>query len=295
MSARIEWQPGDVSPEARRAAEAAAEAAGMPLGDWLAEAVRFAIIRELGSLPAASELPPEVPEPEASAKPSANPEPAPSPPQVDPLAAPSAPAAASPPETMPPPPLPTGRLTTLAVADLRPAHIRSRRSTDLDPAIAALAAAVAVEGVREPILARRAAGHARSYEVVAGERRRLAAERVGCADLPAVIVQADDAEVLMLSLAENLGRADFSPLDEGRAYLRLLTEYRVTPSVLASRLARGRSHIVLTLRLLGLPDTVRRMIDGGRLAPAQAYALLSVPDPVAMAEQLVAGASPGPA
>jgi ParB/RepB/Spo0J family partition protein len=375
MSARVEWQPGDVSPEARRAAEAAAEAAGMPLGDWLAETVRSAITRELGSLPAAPE-PAEPPSgaPEASVEPGANPDPspasapeqpaaadppapamapsgrdhrarrlsleaqrvadsgltswlatrieglpkeaapvapatdkaaptpaisppAPSPARLGALPAPaaSAPATASPPETMPAPPLPAGPLTTLAVADLRPARIRSRRSNDLDPEISALAAAVAIEGVREPILARRAAGHAGSYEVVAGERRRLAAERVGCADLPAVVVEADDAEALMLSLAENLGRADFSPLDAGRAYLRLLTEYRVSPAVLATRLARERSHIVLTLRLLGLPETVRRMIDGGRLAPSQAYALLLVPDPVAVAEQLVAGASPGSA
>jgi ParB family chromosome partitioning protein len=123
--------------------------------------------------------------------------------------------------------------------------------------------------------------------VVAGERRRLAAERAGRTDLPAVIVEADDAETLTLSLAENLGRGDFSPLDEARAYLRLLTEYRMGPSTLAQRLARERSHIVLALRLLGLPPKVRQLIDGGRLAPAQAYALLSAPDPESLAEQMI--------
>ena len=141
--------------------------------------------------------------------------------------------------------------------------------------------------MREPILVRRLAKDAGSYEVVAGERRRLALERVGRADLPAVVVEADDAEALMLSLAENLGRGDFSPLDEGRAYLRLLTDYRLSPAVLAQRLARERSHIVLALRLLGLPEKLRRLIDSGRLAPAQAYALLGAPDPEAMAEQML--------
>jgi ParB family chromosome partitioning protein len=252
MSAPVAWQLADVAPEARRAAEAAAEAAGVPLGAWFAETVRSAIIRELGSLPV------EVRAPEP-AKPA----------------------------------LPTGPVTTLAVAGLRPARIRSRRFNDPDPAISALAAAVVIEGVREPILVRRLAGHVGSYEVVAGERRRLAAERTGRADLPAVLVEADDAEALMLSLAENLGRGDFSPLDEGRAYLRLLTEYRVRPAVLAQRVARERPHIVMALRLLGLPETVRHMIDSGRLAPAQAYTLLSAPDPAAMAEQIIAGAAPG--
>jgi ParB family chromosome partitioning protein len=185
--------------------------------------------------------------------------------------------------------LPAGPVVTLAVADLLPARVRARRATDVDAAIPALAASVAVQGVREPILVRRLVEDAHHYEVVAGERRRLAAERVGRADLPAVLVEVDDSEALMLSLAENLGRGDFSPLDEGRAYLRLLTEYRVNPSVLAQRLARERSQIVLALRLLGLPEKVRRAIDSDRLAPAQAYALLSAPDPEAMAEQMMQG------
>ena len=362
MSARVGWQPGDVSPEARHAAESAAAATGLPLGDWLAETVRSAIIRELGSLPAEDSAPeptespnepgasPDHPSPSApddrvtlespvpamvppandhraprlsleaqrladsgltswlasrieglpkaaaAAATNAAPSPVMSPPappqpQLDPVPTPSEPAPSKvpPPERLLAPALPKGPVTTLAVAGLRPARLRSRRSSDPDPAISPLAAAVVVEGVREPILVRRLAGHIGSYEVVAGERRRLAAERVGRADLPAVIVEADDAEALMLSLAENLGRGDFSPLDEGRAYLRLLTEYRMSPAVLARRIARERPHIVLALRLLGLPESVRRMIDAGRLAPAQAYGLVDVPDPVAAAEQIIEG------
>jgi ParB/RepB/Spo0J family partition protein len=422
MTARGAWQPGDLSPDARRAAETAAEAAGVPLADWFAESVRAAIIRELGSLPAEDPTPErveavvEAPErvlepaktpisianldrpspaaPDEKAAPerlvpatdvasvnsyrarrvsleaqrlaasglsgwlaarieglpagtpagpsaakstsaeSASPPasmrpqldlfsaaPAPSPAEPTPKAAPdsAAPPApepalpteplapvpppaptpvstpvspASPPQTIPPLSLPVGPVVTLAVMDLRPAPIRARRPSDVDAAIPALAASVAVQGVREPILVRRLVEDAHHYEVVAGERRRLAAERVGRADLPAVLVEADDSEALMLSLAENLGRGDFSPLDEGRAYLRLLTEYRVNPSVLAQRLARERSHIVLALRLLGLPEKVRRAIDNGRLAPAQAYVLLSAPDPEAMAEQMMQGRAP---
>jgi ParB/RepB/Spo0J family partition protein len=408
MTARGAWQPGDLSPDARRAAEAAAEAAGVPLADWFAESVRAAIIRELGSLPAEDpppepvEVVPEAPEREPEPaetpmpipianldQPSAAPEektaperpvpasdiasvdhyrarrvsldaqrlaasgmsgwlaarieglsagpsatkstlptsasppaplrphldrfsaaPAPSPAEPAPTAAPvsaappapeptpprtsvapvlTPPSPASPPQAILPLSLPAGPVVTLAVADLLPARVRARRATDVDAAIPALAASVAVQGVREPILVRRLVEDAHHYEVVAGERRRLAAERVGRADLPAVLVEVDDSEALMLSLAENLGRGDFSPLDEGRAYLRLLTEYRVNPSVLAQRLARERSQIVLALRLLGLPEKVRRAIDSDRLAPAQAYALLSAPDPEAMAEQMMQG------
>ena len=189
--------------------------------------------------------------------------------------------------------LPSGPVVSLALSALRPPRVRARRSGGVDPGIAALAASVAAQGVREPILVRRLAEDAGSYEVVAGERRRLAAERAGSTDLPAVVVEADDAEALTLSLAENLGRGDFSPLDEGRCYLRLLTEYRMSPSVLAPRLARERSHIALALRLLGLPETVRRLIDDGQLAPAHVYALLSAPDPEALAQQMVQAGAPG--
>jgi ParB family chromosome partitioning protein len=165
----------------------------------------------------------------------------------------------------------------------------------VDPAIGVLAGSVAAHGVREPILVRRLAEKADQYEVVAGERRRLAAERAGRAELPAVIVEADDAESLQLSLTENLGRGDFSPLDEARAYLRLLTEYRVSPTALAQRLARERSHIALVLRLLGLPPKARQLIDAGRLAPGQAFTLLNAPDPDAMAEQMIQAAPGGSA
>jgi ParB family chromosome partitioning protein len=191
--------------------------------------------------------------------------------------------------------LPTGPVAALRLASVRPARIRARRSGDIDPAVPALATSVGSQGVREPILVRRFAEGSDQYEVVAGERRRLAAERAGRADLPAVIVEANDSEALLLSLAENLGRGDFSPLDEARAYLRLLTEYRVSPSALAQRLARERSHIALALRLLGLPPKVRQLIDGGQLAPGQAFALLGAPDPEAMADQMIrtAGSADG--
>jgi ParB family chromosome partitioning protein len=190
--------------------------------------------------------------------------------------------------------LPREPVTNLPLSALRPARCRARQA-NTDAGISELAASVAEEGVREPILVRRLESDADIYEVVAGERRRLAAERAGCADVPAVVVEADDAEALTLSLAENLGRQDFSPLDESRAYLRLMTEYRVNPSILAQRLARERTHIALALRLLGLPERVRQTIDGGELAPAQVYALLSARDPETMAEQMIRGVPPGPA
>ncbi|HUN53021.1 MAG TPA: ParB/RepB/Spo0J family partition protein [Candidatus Sulfotelmatobacter sp.] len=176
----------------------------------------------------------------------------------------------------------------LPVAILHTGACRARQSGsgDLPPI---LARSIAAEGVRQPILVRRLAGPSEAFEVVVGERRRAAAERAGQASLPAVVVTADDAEALTLSLRENLGRADFPPLDEARAYLRLLTEYRVSPTLLAGRLDRERAHLALTLRLLGLPARVRQHLDGGQLGAADALALLDATDPEALAERLLRG------
>jgi ParB family chromosome partitioning protein len=148
-----------------------------------------------------------------------------------------------------------------------------------------------MQGVREPVLVRPASDRA-SYEIVAGERRRLAAERAGIAEIPAIVVQADDGAALLLSLAENLGRSDFTPLDEARAYLRLLTEFRISPSALAERLGISRLQVASSLRLLGLPQRARQEIEGGRLNAEQAYRLLDAADPDAAAERLTASARP---
>jgi len=360
----VAWRVSDISPEARRAAEDAADVAGKPLVDWLAAAVTAAIIREIGAIPGfrppvekanEKEAPPlaasspakaeaEKPRPleinprltaiggyrsrrlsseakrvaesgltgwlegrieglpaREGSKPPAETAPAPKPQlELFPKAPTSAASAVSPsPAQSPPPPLsdapplalPSGPVVMLPVAALRPGRARARRAGG-DDGIPALAASVAVQGVREPLLVRKLPGEPATYEVIAGERRRIAAERAGRAEVPGILIEANDAEALMLSLTENLGRRDFSPLDEARAYLRLLTEYRVSPSLLARRLARERSHIATALRLLGLPERVRHYLDSGQLSPAQAYTLLGAPDAEALAERMVRGGAP---
>jgi len=283
---------------ARRISLEAQRLAASGLSGWLATRIEGLPAGGLPAAPSAPKAaPPAQPSPHVPPKPQfdlfhAVPPKAALAPAATPSAAPLALSKAPELPTVLPLSLPSGPVVRLALSALRPPRIRARRSSGIDPGIAALAASVAAQGVREPILVRRLAEDAGSYEVVAGERRRVAAERAGRADLPAVIVEANDAEALTLSLAENLGRGDFSPLDEGRCYLRLLTEYRMSPSVLALRLARERSHIALALRLLGLPEKVRHLIDDGQLAQAHAYALLGAPDPEALAQQMVQAGAP---
>ncbi len=288
------WEVRDIPPSVRRAAEAAAGAAGKPLADWLADTVRAAVLAELGRLPARLRK-----SGQESAPASAMTQPAPAKRQLDlfrkspaPAPAPAAvrdskPSSAA--SDVGPLTVPTEPFVMLPLTALRTGTCRARRmgGGDLLPI---LAQSVAAEGIRKPILVRRLAGDPATYEVIAGERRRLAAERGGQATVPAVVIVADDAEALTLSLRENLGRADFSPLDEARAYLRLLTEYRVSPTLLARHLGRERAHLALTLRLLGLPARVRHYLDNGQLGSADALALLDATDPEALAERLLRGA-----
>ncbi len=294
------WEVRDIPPSVRRAAEAAADAAGKPLGDWLTETVRAAVLAELGRLPAlARKLEKARADPPASPAPKTPPRkrqldlfPKPPPPPPPPPPAPAPASGTSPPAVDDAGPLtvPTEPFVMLPLAALHTGVCRARRTGGQD-LLPTLAHSVAAEGVRRPILVRRLAGEPATYEVIAGERRRLAAERAGQITVPAVIVTASDPEALMLSLRENLGRADFSPLDEARAYLRLLTEYRVSPRVLARRLDRERAHLALTLRLLGLPARVRHYLDSGQLGSADALALLDATDPEALAERLLRGAT----
>jgi ParB/RepB/Spo0J family partition protein len=186
--------------------------------------------------------------------------------------------------------LPSGPPSLLPLAAIMPARHRLRRGGD-EHQLMALAVEIGMQGVREPVLVRPASDRA-SYEIVAGERRRLAADRAGITEIPAIVVQADDGAALLLSLAENLGRSDFTPLDEARAYLRLLTEFRISPSALAERLGISRLQIASSLRLLGLPQRARQEIEGGRLNAEQAYRLLDAADPDATAERLTASARP---
>jgi len=190
------------------------------------------------------------------------------------------------------PALPSGPVTLLPLTALLPPRNRLRRGSD-EHRLPALARETTAQGVREPVLVR-GAKDAGAFEIIAGERRRLAAERAGKTEIPAIIVDANDAEALVLSLMENRGRSDFTPLDEARAYLRLLTEFRLNPTTLAERLGVERLHIASSLRLLGLPSGARDVIESGRLSADQAFRLLEASNPEAAARQLAAAAPRGP-
>ena len=122
-----------------------------------------------------------------------------------------------------------------------------------------------------------------SYEIIAGERRWRAAQRVGLHELPAIVKSLSDRDVLEVALIENLQREDLSAIEEAVAFERLMDDFGHTQEQLASALGKSRSHIANTLRLLNLPAAVREMVSDGRLSAGHARALLGCNDPEALA------------
>jgi ParB family transcriptional regulator, chromosome partitioning protein len=151
----------------------------------------------------------------------------------------------------------------------------------------ALAQSIREKGILQPLLVRPVEGEEAAYELVAGERRWRAAQRVGLHEVPVMLRAIADVEALEIALVENLQREDLSPLEEAEAYSRLLREFGRTQASLAEAVGKSRSHVANTLRLLSLPTPVRRRLEEGELSAGHARALLPAADPVALAAEVV--------
>lgn len=169
---------------------------------------------------------------------------------------------------------------------LRPSPLQPRRQFP-EAELEELAHSIREKGVLQPLLVRPAPAGAPGYEIVAGERRWRAAQRAGVHELPVVVRELSDREVLELALVENLQRADLTPLEEARAYQRLIEEFGHPQEEVARIVGRSRSHVANTLRLLALPEEVAHLLEEGRLTAGHARALLAAEDPVSLAREVV--------
>jgi ParB family chromosome partitioning protein len=149
-----------------------------------------------------------------------------------------------------------------------------------------LARSIREKGLLQPIVVR-PHGDDGGYEIVAGERRWRAAQRAGVYDVPVLVRDLTDGEALEVALIENIQRADLNALEEARGYRQLLEQFNYTQQQLADSLAKSRSHIANTLRLLTLPDNVRGLIEDGSLTAGHARALIAAASPGELAEQII--------
>jgi ParB family chromosome partitioning protein len=168
-----------------------------------------------------------------------------------------------------------GSLAQLPVQALRPNPYQPRQAFD-EEALVELADSMQRSGLLQPVVARPAANGA--YELVAGERRWRAAQRLGWTEIGAVVREVDDQTLLTLALVENLQRDALSPIDEASGYQRLIEEFGVSQAAVGELVGRDRSTVANALRLLKLPASVQEMLHDGRLSVGHARALLAFED-----------------
>ena len=176
---------------------------------------------------------------------------------------------------------------TIPTDRLAPGRFQPRRRFG-EKALNALAQSVREYGLLQPILARPLPDTPGQYEIVAGERRWLAANRAGLAEVPVVVRDLNDRAAMEAALAENIQRKALSPIEEAEGYKRLLEEFGCTQERLSAVVGRSRPHIANMLRLLTLPEHVRNLVDDGSLSAGHARALLAAPDPAGLADRAVA-------
>jgi ParB family transcriptional regulator, chromosome partitioning protein len=169
----------------------------------------------------------------------------------------------------------TGAFRDLPMGSLRPNPYQPRTRID-EAELTDLANSMEVSGLLQPVIVRLRDGH---YELIAGERRWRAAERLGWTKIPAIVKEVDDRTLLTLALIENLQRDDLSPIDEAAGYRRLGEEFHLGQSEIARAVGRERSTVANLLRLLQLPADVQAMVHEKRLSAGHARALLGLSDP----------------
>lgn len=152
------------------------------------------------------------------------------------------------------------------------------RTRFAEAALNELADSVRANGIVQPILVRKSGD---KYQIVAGERRWRAAQRAGLRQVPVTVREIADDKLLELALVENIQREELNPIEEARAYRKLIDTIGLTQESIAVRVGRERSLISTSLRLLKLPSEVRKVIEEGKLSAGHGRALLMIDDPVA--------------
>ncbi len=151
-----------------------------------------------------------------------------------------------------------------------------------------LANSIRKNGIIQPIAVRPSKKESGKYEIVAGERRWLAAQKAGLHKIPVTILDLSDVESLEVAIVENIQRDDLNPVEEAKGYKRLNEEFKYDHESISKLMSKSRSHISNSLRLLSLPADVISMLEEGTLTSGQARPLIGISNASSIAEEIVA-------
>jgi ParB family transcriptional regulator, chromosome partitioning protein len=166
---------------------------------------------------------------------------------------------------------------------------RNPRRSFSEAELVDLSQSIRTHGIVQPIIVRKMAESAGTYEIVAGERRWRAAQIAGLTEIPVIVRDIDDRAALEIAIVENVQRADLNAIEEAMGYQQLVDEHSYTQLDLAGIIGKSRSHVANTLRLLKLPEKVRDMLISNQLSAGHARALIAVDNPLALALKIVSG------
>ncbi|WP_435096766.1 ParB/RepB/Spo0J family partition protein [Candidatus Pelagibacter bacterium nBUS_27] len=174
----------------------------------------------------------------------------------------------------------------LPVSDLIPNKYQPRKNFD-ESNLEDLTNSIKQRGMIQPIIVRKSNDENSKFEIIAGERRWLAAQRAGIHDVPVVITEADDLKSLEFAIVENVQRHDLSPLEEAQGYKRLIDEFSYDQEKVSKFIGKSRSYITNSLRILTLPPEVIKLIESKRLSTGHAKILVGLDNASFVANKIV--------
>ena len=174
----------------------------------------------------------------------------------------------------------------LSLSEIVPNRYQPRKNFD-EENLEDLTNSIKERGVIQPIIVRKSNKDNSKYEIIAGERRWLAARKAGLHDIPVVMTDADDLKSLEFAIVENVQRHDLNPLEEAQGYKRLIDEFSYDQEKVSKFIGKSRSYITNTLRLLNLPDEVLKLIEEKKISAGHAKILVGLENALFLAKKII--------
>ena len=176
-------------------------------------------------------------------------------------------------------------INKLSISDLISSKYQPRKIFD-ETSMQELTNSISERGIIQPIIVRKSLDNKSKYEIIAGERRWLAAQKAGLHEVPVVITEADDLKSLEFAIVENVQRNDLNAIEEAQGYKRLIEDFSYDQEKVAKFIGKSRSHIANFLRLLTLPDEVLKLIELKKLSPGHAKTLVGLDNAAFVARKI---------
>ena len=177
-------------------------------------------------------------------------------------------------------------INKVSISDLISNKFQPRKTFD-EESLQDLTNSIKERGIIQPIIVRKSSDDSSKYEIIAGERRWLSAQKAGLHEVPVVVADADDLKSLEFAIVENVQRNDLNAIEEARGYQRLIDEFSYDQEKVAKFIGKSRSHITNFLRLLSLPEAVLKLIETQKLTPGHAKILVGLNNAEFVANKII--------